>query len=411
MTQQLHHKSAKKREGIISVYFQKCGNLFYSDGELSTERRPEFLRTWANVANLEGVESGVLYTQGLPLETVAPNNCKAELKEASKKMQAYSRALATAKVELRDRRLVELIPEKALKHFLELKNRVTEHVFETYERPSNYDFLESVYRLLNRIGTQPLNLELNALKSESHSLPAREFWKTATKASPYVILDMFKSKTVRLTTCRGSFPIMTMAKKYRGIVRPQNDFFVELDYNAAELRVLLGLSNTPQPAEDIHEWNRTEIYKSLPTRDEAKRRIFAWLYNPASRDQESAGVYKKDEIVAQHFQEGTVTTPFGRTIPCDKFHALNYLIQSTASDLTLGSAVEIASYLDGNGSQSFVAFTMHDSIVLDMKEEDLKYVEHISDIYGNTLWGKFRVNTKIGYDYGSLEEYIDEENK
>ena len=110
----------------------------------------------------------------------------------------------------------------------------------------------------------------------------RQFFKKINNVSPYVDYNIFGTKTGRLSTKKGSFPILTMDKRYRSSVKPNNDWFVELDYNAAELRVLLALAGKEQPDEDIHDWNVKNVYRNLLTRDEAKTRIFAWLYNPSS---------------------------------------------------------------------------------------------------------------------------------
>ena len=71
---------------------------------------------------------------------------------------------------------------------------------------------------------------------------------------------MFGTVTGRLTTHKGSFPILTLKKEYRQIVKPTKDLFISLDYNGAEVRTLLELSGEPQPETDIHEWNAKNIF-------------------------------------------------------------------------------------------------------------------------------------------------------
>ncbi len=71
---------------------------------------------------------------------------------------------------------------------------------------------------------------------------------------------MWGTKTGRMTTRKHYFPILTLDSDYRSIIKPTNDYFVELDYNAAELRVLLGLSGKEQPIEDLHTWNLNNVY-------------------------------------------------------------------------------------------------------------------------------------------------------
>ena len=76
-----------------------------------------------------------------------------------------------------------------------------------------------------------------------------------------------------MTTQSNSFPILTLDKSYRSVLKPNSDWFVELDYNAAELRVLLGLSGKEQPEGDLHKWNVENVYKGEITREQAKKII------------------------------------------------------------------------------------------------------------------------------------------
>ena len=179
---------------------------------------------------------------------------------------------------------------------------------------------------------------------------------------------------------------------------------MELDYNAAELRTLLALSGKEQPVDDLHEWNAKNVYQGLPTRDEAKKRIFAWLYNPESVDYLSSRAYQREETLARYWDGNKVTTPFQREIDADQHHALNYLVQSTASDLFLRKVLESSKIIEGRKTQ--IAFLLHDAVVLDFSTEDMDALKEILDIFPQTRFGKFRTNVVAGPDLGSMMELL-----
>ena len=198
-----------------------------------------------------------------------------------------------------------------------------------------------------------------------------------------------------------------MPKGYRKIIKPNNDWLLELDYNAAELRTVLALSGRKQPTEDIHEWNIGNIFKGKLTRDEAKTNIFAWLYgssNLSTIDGDIRAtlseVYRKEEIVRQHWTGTHVRTRFGRTIPSDNHHALSYIIQSSTVDITLRRLIEIDRLLADTNSR--VAFTLHDSVVIDLSDSDRHLVPRMVEIFGNTELGRFKTNVSAGRDFGSM---------
>ncbi len=58
-----------------------------------------------------------------------------------------------------DHCVFDLIPHDFLVQFCEIKNKITEHVFETYDKPDNYEHLDAVYKLLHKIRYQKLNLK------------------------------------------------------------------------------------------------------------------------------------------------------------------------------------------------------------------------------------------------------------
>ena len=100
------------------------------------------------------------------------------------------------------------------------------------------------------------------------------FHKKIKQKGPNIVYDLFGSKTGRLTTKKNSFPILTMDKKYRSIIKPKNDCFLELDFNSAEIRTFLALQGLEQPKQDIHAWTGKNVFKGQLTRDEVKKKFF-----------------------------------------------------------------------------------------------------------------------------------------
>ena len=154
----------------------------------------------------------------------------------------------------------ELVPERFLLEYCEIKNKITEHVLKTYERPLNYDFMLQMTKLISKIKSQEIKLDFSSLNEGMSSFKTRQWRKKLESLRPYVDYNLNGTITGRLTTKKNSFPILTLAKEHRKVIKPKNDWFIELDFNAAELRTLLALSGKPQPDEDIHQWNIDNVY-------------------------------------------------------------------------------------------------------------------------------------------------------
>ena len=56
------------------------------------------------------------------------------------------------------------------------------------------------------------------------------------------------------------------------------------------------------------------------------------------------------------------------------------------------------------GKKSKIAFTLHDSIILDMAKEDAIMLREIKEQFESTRWGKFPSTCKIGKNFGELKE-------
>jgi hypothetical protein len=383
-----------------------CIGIYY-DGKLVFDEIPDGLTaTWSYNSGIESIKRDIEYAQlycgGKSLSEACPEPLMADWERIESKMKAFIRSFVEAGVSFNEHCFYDLVPPRFLLEYCDLKNQICEHVIETYEKPQNYNFLAELSFISETIASNPLNLQTDVLKSQLQVTKIRNFWKKSINMSRNIRYNIYGTRTGRLTTTKSSFPILTMDKDFRKVIRPKNDWFVELDFNAAELRTLLALSGKKQPEEDLHEWNRKNVFEGKGTRDDAKKRIFAWLYNPASKDYLSGRAYSRSDVLSEYWNGQEITTPFDRTIKADGDHALNYIIQSTTSDLLLSQMIEVNNFLEGKDSH--VSFCIHDNVVLDMTEEDCKKLPEIVRIFANTKLGKYKVNVRAGKNFGDMKE-------
>jgi hypothetical protein len=376
----------------------------YANSQIQNSIPPGVTKTWAYAEYLEDlqIEYANLYCGGKPISQVVPEHLNQEWQEVSAKMKAFFKAFTTAKIDLKLLCFYDMVPRDVLLEWCDLKSKICTHVFENYKKPANYDFLVDLTKLTEKIKYQQVNIDLSALSSPLESYRSRSFIKKIKTISPFIEYDIFGSVTGRLSTKPNSFPIMTMDKKYRKIVKPHNDWFVELDFNAAELRTFIALNKRDQPQEDLHEWNIKNIFRGFGTREEAKTRLFAWLYNPKSEDYLLNREYDRDAIINEYFDGTHVSTPYDRKIRAVPKNALNYLIQSTSSDLFLRQVIKINKLLQDRGS--FISWTLHDSVMIDLKDEDKPILKEIIAQFGDTDFGKYLVNVSAGKNFGDLKK-------
>ena len=393
----------------FKLYFQTLDDKgecigIYKDGNLYFENLPEGLgRTWKYAEYLE--ESGIEYASVLcgnrSLSDACPNSLIDEWTAVEDKLKAYYRSFVLAKVSMDENCFFDLVPKTFLLEYCEIRNKITQYVFENYEMPQNYDFMVDLTKVLTCIQHQRLNIDVSSLSEKAHLPKYRQAMKKYIQIDPYCRYNINGTKTGRLTTQKNSFPIMTMDKDFRSIVKPQNSWFVELDFNAAEIRTLLALAGAKQPLEDIHAWNLAQgMGEAVKTRDDAKKAFFSWLYDEKKKNEKLELIYKRDDVRNDHFKDGQVTTPFGSVMKADYRHALSYLVQGTTAEMVLRQAIKIHDMLQDK--QSFIAFTIHDSIILDMTDEECYNVPMMIEEFSNTELGKFLVNVKAGKDFGNL---------
>ena len=391
------------------MYFQtlddktECVGV-YKDGRLHFKDFPEELqRTWrpGGFFDDSSIEYAWLICGGSSLEDACPDELLEEYRSVVRKMSAFYKSFKIAKIDFNEHCIFDLIPHDALVQFCEIKNKITRHVFDNMSKPTNYDYLVAVAKLLQKIRYQGLHVEAADCKNLFLNTVNRHALQKILQASVYIDYNLFGTVTGRLTTNPGSFPILTMKKELRKAVKPKNDWFVSLDYNGAEVRTLLSLTGEVQPKIDIHEWNSLHLFEQNITRDECKTRFFAWLYDPNS-DAISTEMYSKKKALNKWYSAGVITTPFGRQIKVEDRKALNYLIQSTTSDLVLERAVAIDEFL--KDKKSFISHIVHDELVLDISDDEKYLIPEIKSMFANNKLDQFVVNIQAGKNYYDLEE-------
>ena len=384
----------------------------YAEGNMTFDELPDGLTAcWAPVPYLEDheIEYASLYCEGKTPDQVCPDILRDDWEECNDKMKAFYRSFMLGKVNLDENCFFDLIPVRFLMKYCELRTRITKHVIGAYEKPKNYDYLLKMTKLLTKISHNQLKIDLSSLNSTMHREKTRRFREKAQNLPKYVRYNLFGTKTGRLTTKRSSFPIMTMNKEFRSVVKPNNDYFLELDFNAAEIRTLLALAGAKQPLEDIHGWNLTQgMGEGVETREDAKKAFFSWLYDEKKHNEKLEEIYKRKEVREKYFKikkfsaGGEVTTPFGNTMNADYRHALSYLVQGTTAEMVLRQAIKIDEFL--KDYESFIAFTIHDSVIIDMPKEETHLTTKLTSLFVDTDLGFFRANASFGNDFGNLKE-------
>ena len=361
-------------------------------------------KTWAWSRHLDGrdIDYAQLWVGGKSIDDVCPSHLSVRWTAAQALLRSHFKSFMTSGVKLEDVCFYDLVPEKHLQHYFDAKNEITEWIFENVEKPKNYSFLKETFGNLRSLAVHPINLSMVGLYADSDDPKAKSLYQQFEGKPIFVDYDIFGTVTGRLTTKRGSFPILNLKKELKHHVKPTNDVFLELDFNAAEVRTLLALQGIEQPEEDIHEWNIKNIFKKQMSREEAKQKLFAWLYNPESTSIDSE-VYDRQNILKQYYSEEQVTTPYGRTIAAPSAKALNYLLQSSSSDNTVDRFNKISRFLIG--TRSHVAAVVHDSVIIDLHSDDRGLIPQLKQIFEDTKLGKFKVNVSLGKDLGNLKEF------
>lgn len=373
------------------MYFQildneeRCTQAFLG-GELQdyspSREGTTYSKTWKHTAHIldpDLVSYGYVRSSGKPLDSFCPEYMQNSWQKVSSRIKAIMKSVSLSKCDVLNNCIYDFVPSKFLTEFLEAKEVIIREIFNSFPEPPHVEILKKAHILTEFMNSKKYTFD-NKLVNTNYNI--------------------FGTKTGRLSNPSSSLPILTMKKEKRELLKPNHDLFVELDFNGAEIRALLSLLGREQPIVDIHDWNMQNVFADEPSRESAKLRFFAWLYNPAAEDRSLDLEYDRNSLISKFWDGSLVKTPFARELAVDKRRALNYLLQSTSSDICIEQSYKVYEKLAN--CKSNICFLMHDSVIIDYAKEDKHLLSEIVDIFSSTRFGKYKTNVSAGKNLGQL---------
>ena len=299
----------------------------------------------------------------------------------------------------------DVMPTEAHRTFI--KNIISQVVVNSNKLPVNY------YRDTWGHGTavlrslQPAKVDVQRI-SDLVSAGVPNLWAVETfKAqNPHgfaekITYDRFGTLTGRLTVEAGP-SILTLKREHRDLIGPstKNGQVVLVDFNALEPRVLLYEAGKRCDEPDLYKMLSRELGYD---RKAVKGAVISELYGSSKQALGNAlGIsgQKLDEFVkkvkvyfdtqklldrvkSQFYETGNVINRYGRPVtidePVDNIF-LSYYAQSSAVDVTMLGFNKIIKDLAVKAPKVRPLFVLHDALLLDVPEEDLRAVESFKTV-------------------------------
>jgi len=295
----------------------------------------------------------------------------------------YFKIVQQTKIKLTPDNISKVIPVSPLKEYLKAKEDcLREIIGQQEELPENYEWFKRLYVL-----SKVMNNSLKLVEGDKYSEYSFKY-------------DIHGTLTGRWIARSSNGSFFQWPKERRAIIKPWNDYFVELDFNGADLRTLLGLQNASQPSQDVHKYNMSIL--GWDDREKAKKGAFRLLYGRSGEDNELTEIYDRNVWRSYVNSKGLIENPYGRQLDIIEGKELPHLVQATSHDILLEQTMRV--YKKLMGSKSFVGFIFYDALILDMKREDLGILKDLEETFADTRFGTMKVNIKKGTDYYNMEE-------
>ena len=204
-----------------------------------------------------------------------------------------------------------------------------------------------------------------------------------------------------------NFAAIPHTEKHRSTFRPQNDYFVEFDFDGYHLRLLCDQIDYPLSSESAHKQLAKHYFGTEDITDdqykEAKQINFQAIYGKIPEEHKNLEIFKLiqeyiDNMWSVFKEIGIVCNPQsgkGFTDELKDMHPaklMNYMMQSLETSNNIRILKEVLRYL--KGKQTKIAVFTYDAILFDFSKEDGKEtLERIQEILEED--GKFPVKFKF----------------
>ena len=188
----------------------------YADNKIVYDEIPSSLsKTWSFASFLKNkeIEYASLYVQNKSLDKVCPEHLKESWLAVSNKLKAFFRSFLQAKISLEELCFFDLVPQNFLLDYFYVKSEITQYVFNNFPKPSNYDFLAELSKVVMDIQSQKLNIQKTNLGISAKKPQCRAAFKTAFKAKPYIQYNIFHPPLPSSPTCSSPFRDLAPASR------------------------------------------------------------------------------------------------------------------------------------------------------------------------------------------------------
>ena len=152
-------------------------DIIFANGKIHTTSIPKLTKTWSYSPSLDkGVEYAEFRCGGLSLDEVCPEHIKDRWETAKEKIKSHCRACIESRIDITGGKFYNLLPQSNLLEYLQVKNEITQYVFDNFPKPENYDFLFELQKVLTKIETNRVKLDLTPLRSKRHDFRTNQFY-------------------------------------------------------------------------------------------------------------------------------------------------------------------------------------------------------------------------------------------